>query len=145
MRLTPHGDLLVTQPRAGQVTLLHADSNGDGHADAAQVLLTGLDRPHGVELLDGWLYVAESGAVARVRFDSVRRAVRGSIERIVTGIPAGGNHWTRTLRVGPDGWMYLSIGSSCNVCEETHPSASCDATVPSRRESGGGVCIRFAQ
>src|SRR5262249_54822395 len=37
---------------------------------------------------------------------------------IVTGLPAGGNHWTRTLRVGPDDRLYVSIGSSCNVCRE---------------------------
>ncbi|HET7294239.1 MAG TPA: PQQ-dependent sugar dehydrogenase, partial [Vicinamibacteria bacterium] len=27
-------------------------------------------------------------------------------------------HWTRTIRFGPDGWLYASIGSSCNVCME---------------------------
>ena len=36
------------------------------------------------------------------------------------GLPEGG-HWTRSLRFGPDGWMYLSVGSSCNVCEEKDP------------------------
>jgi mono/diheme cytochrome c family protein len=47
--------------------------------------------------------------------------VTGAVERIVTGIPAGGNHWKRTLRVGPDGWLYVTVGSSCNVCEEEDP------------------------
>ena len=44
-----------------------------------------------------------------------------STQRIVTGLPEKGNHWTRTLRVGPDGRLYVSIGSSCNVCEEKDP------------------------
>ncbi len=47
-----------------------------------------------------------------------RATTSGAFERVVTGLPGGGNHWTRTLRFGPDGWMYVSIGSSCNVCVE---------------------------
>jgi glucose/arabinose dehydrogenase len=84
-------------------------------------LVEGLDRPHGLDLHDGWLYVAEGGAVGRLRFDPATRRTRGSYERVVSGLPSGGNHWSRTLRFGPDGWMYVSIGSSCNVCEEDDP------------------------
>jgi glucose/arabinose dehydrogenase len=40
---------------------------------------------------------------------------------VVDDIPSGGGHWTRTIRFGPDGWMYLSIGSSCNACIEDDP------------------------
>lgn len=35
------------------------------------------------------------------------------------GLPSGGGHWTRTLRFGPDGLLYVSIGSSCNACLES--------------------------
>lgn len=118
LRLTPAGDLLVSQPRSGQITLLGADADGDGAPDARVVLLEGLNRPHGLDLHDGWLYVGETDAVARVRFDPATRSVSGPVERVVRDLPAGGNHWTRTVRFGPDGWMYVSIGSSCNACEE---------------------------
>ncbi|MBI2561619.1 MAG: PQQ-dependent sugar dehydrogenase, partial [candidate division NC10 bacterium] len=30
-------------------------------------------------------------------------------------------HWTRTIAFGPDGKMYVSVGSSCNACEERDP------------------------
>ena len=76
------------------------------------------NRPHGLDLHDGWLYVAETDAIGRIRFDPSTGATSGAFERVVTGLPGGGNHWTRTLRFGPDGWMYVSIGSSCNVCVE---------------------------
>lgn len=118
LRITPAGDLLVSQPRSGRITLLGADSDRDGAPDVRLVLVEGLNRPHGLDLHDGWLYVGETDAVARVRFDPATRTVSGPIERVVTGIPHSGNHWTRTLRFGPDGWMYVSIGSSCNACEE---------------------------
>jgi len=37
----------------------------------------------------------------------------------VKSLPAGGGHWTRTVVFGPDGRMYVSVGSSCNVCRES--------------------------
>jgi glucose/arabinose dehydrogenase len=121
LRFTPAGDLLVSQPRRGIVLLLERDADGDGRADGRRVLLEGLDRPHGLDLHDGWLLVAEGSAIGRVRFDAATRSLSGAYAHVVTGLPNGGNHWTRTVRIGPDGWMYVAIGSSCNVCEETDP------------------------
>jgi len=118
MRLTPAGDLLVTTPRDGSIVWLGRDANRDGRPDGQRILLDGLNRPHGLELHDGWLYVGETDAVARIRFDVETGHVEGELERIVTGLPAEGSHWTRTVRIGPDGWLYVSVGSSCNVCEE---------------------------
>jgi glucose/arabinose dehydrogenase len=121
LRFTSAGDLLVSTPRSGRVLLVERDADGDDRADGVRVLLEGLDRPHGIDLHDGWLYVGETGAVARVRFDPEARRAEGALERVVTGLPTGGNHWTRTVRFGPDGWMYVSVGSSCNVCVESDP------------------------
>ncbi|MCG3169448.1 MAG: hypothetical protein CALGDGBN_00966 [Pseudomonadales bacterium] len=121
LRATAAGDLLLSQPRLGRVTLLARDADGDGQPDARHVLLEGLDRPHGMEIADGWLYVAESGAIGRVGFDESSGRITGDYQRIRSDLPAGGNHWSRTVRMGPDGWLYVSVGSSCNVCEEEHP------------------------
>jgi len=121
LRFTPAGDLLVSQPREGAILLLERDADGDGRSDGRRVLVDGLDRPHGLDLHDGWLYVGETDAIARVRFDPPTGTVSGELERVVTGLPGGGNHWSRTLRFGPDGGMYLHVGSSCNVCLEDDP------------------------
>ena len=118
LRFTSAGDLLVSQPREGRIVRLAADRDGDGRSDGQSVVLSGLNRPHGLELYGQWLYVAETDAVGRAPFDPASGSATGPFERVVTGIPGGGGHWTRTLRYGPDGWFYLSIGSSCNVCLE---------------------------
>lgn len=123
LRFTASGDLLVSVTRHGKVLLLERDADGDGRADGVRTLLQGLDRPHGIDLADGWLYVAETGAVRRVRFDAAARVVSGAPDT-VAALPAGGMHFTRTLRVGPDGALYVSAGSSCNVCIETDARAT---------------------
>lgn len=121
LRFTERGDLLVSTPRSGSVWLLARDEDQDGRADATSRLLDGLDRPHGLDFHDGWLYVAEGSAVGRVRYDADARRAEGRLEPVVTGLPSGENHWTRTVRFGPDGGMYVSVGSSCNVCIEESP------------------------
>jgi len=121
LRFTSAGDLLVSLPRSGKIVLLERDANGDGRPDGRRTLLEGLDRPNGMDFHGGWLYIAEAGAVARVHFDPELGQTQGPIERVVRNLPKGGNHWTRTLRFGPDGWMYVSVGSSCNVCVEDDP------------------------
>ncbi|TNE62360.1 MAG: sorbosone dehydrogenase family protein [Alphaproteobacteria bacterium] len=118
MRITGAGDLLVSSMREGNVILLHRDEDGDGKADGRTVLLTGLNVPHGLALYGEYLYVAETDRVVRAPFNAAARTV-GAIESVFEGLPAGGNHRTRTIGFGPDGWLYVTVGSSCNVCIET--------------------------
>ena len=121
MRLTSAGDLLVSRPRKGKITLLQADKNNDGHNDGKRTLLKGLARPQGMDIHAGWLYVAESNAIGRIQFDAASGTTSGDYQRILTGLGDAGNHWTKTLRVGPDGWLYVTSGSTCNACEEEDP------------------------
>ena len=121
LRPTAAGDLIATQPRGGQVLWLAADRNGDGASDARRVLLAKLDRPNGVDLHDGWLYVAEATAIGRARFDEVTGELTGPYEHIVTGLTADGGHWRKSLRFSPDGKLFLGLGSTCNVCVEKDP------------------------
>jgi glucose/arabinose dehydrogenase len=121
LRVTSTGDVLVSSPREGKVFLLERDRNADSRADSVRVLLDGLESPHGLALDSGWLYVAETDAVLRVKFDESQGTIGGAPERIIRGLPAGGNHWTKTVGVGPDGKLYVAGGSSCNVCIEDDP------------------------
>ena len=121
LEVTDRGDVLVSLPDAGTIVLLLRDDNGDGKADGQIELISDLTRPHGVDTNDGWLYIAEANAVGKIEFDSIKQTTSGRYKRIVTGLPLGGNHWTRTVKIGPDARLYVSIGSSCNVCIENDP------------------------
>jgi glucose/arabinose dehydrogenase len=116
MAVDPAGTLLVSEPSAGRVLAL-PDKNGDGKADRVQVVVTGLDQPHGLAFREGALYVAETGRVQRFAYDPA--AMKATQPTLLTRLPSGGGHWTRTVVFGPDGLMYVSVGSSCNVCRES--------------------------
>jgi glucose/arabinose dehydrogenase len=117
LALDPRGALLVSVPRAGRVLAL-PDDDRDGRADAAVPVVEGLDLPHGLAFQDGQLYVAETGRVLRFDYDPAARRVRGEPVVVVPDLPPRGGHWTRTIAVGPDRRLYVSVGSSCNNCEE---------------------------
>jgi glucose/arabinose dehydrogenase len=138
MVMTPDGDLIVSRTRADEVVLVERDRNGDGKADGVRVLLADVAGPHGLALHDGWLYVGENVAVGRIRFDSATGTAVGPYERILGGLTTDGNHRTKTVGFGPDGWLYLSQGSSCNVCIEKD---SRRATMMRTRPDGTGAEI----
>ena len=119
MTLDPSGTVLLSQPRQSRVVAL-PDANRDGHADRVVTVVEGLSRPHGLAFKDGALYVAETGRVLRFRYDPT--TFKASDHKpVVASIPSGGNHWTRTIAFAPDGRLFVSIGSSCNVCKESDP------------------------
>lgn len=120
MALGPDGAIYVSRPNAGEVVRL-MDANGDGAADSQTTVVEGLDRPHGLTFHDGWLYVANTGAVVRVRLDSSSGMKAMGRPATVARYSGGGGHWTRTVLFGSDGGMYVSIGSTCNICEERTP------------------------
>lgn len=118
MRWTAAGDLLVSIPRKGEIILIPHNSQDPHMGGVARTLISGLNRPHGLEIVDGALFIGETDAIAHIGFDEATGKTTGELTRIVTGLPGGGNHWTRTLRLGPDGFLYFHIGSSCNACIE---------------------------
>jgi glucose/arabinose dehydrogenase len=119
MAVDPAGTLLVSVPSQGRVVAL-PDRDGDGRSDAEVTVVGGLDRPHGLAFRNGDLYVAETGRVLRFHYDAQSmKATQPTV--LVPNLPAGGQHWTRTIAFGPDGRLYVSAGSSCNVCREQDP------------------------
>ncbi len=120
MVMTSKGDILLSVPPQGKIKLITQDANNDGRADTIKTLISGLKRPHGLMLHKGYLYIAEYNRVVRYAFNQTNATISSIPDVIVKGIPDDGDHKTRTLKRGPDGWLYLTIGSSCNICEEKH-------------------------
>lgn len=116
MYVTEQGDLLVTEPAKGHLLLIPYQK-----PQQQRVLISNLTKPHSMAVHDGYLYVAEENAIGRIPFNSKAGTTSGSYAHIIENIPAHSGHWTRTLKFGPDGLGYVSIGSSCNACIEKSP------------------------
>jgi len=116
MMLVKEEVLFVSVPNQGKIIALE-DKNNDKKADNATVFIEGLNNPHGIDFSDGWFYIAEEDKVIRVKDENNDlKADADSIQKL-TDLPSGAGHFTRTVRVKGD-LMYISAGSSCNVCIE---------------------------
>lgn len=114
MELAPDGDVFLSEPDAGKITLLH-----DGKAS---VFASGFDKPHGLALHDGALYVCDLIAVWRVALKDGKAGARTRITKDGFG-PLGG-HFSRDIAFDRDGALYVAIGSMSNIDEEAPPRAA---------------------
>jgi len=114
MVFSPGGVLLVGESGEGKVVAL-PDPKHAGKAARTATVLSGLNEPHGLAFYEGKLYVAENDKVRRYDWDEAN--LRASNPKTLTELPTGGGHSTRSI-VFHDGKMYVSAGSSCNVCIE---------------------------
>ena len=71
-----------------------------------------------------WLYLALTDRLLRFRYEPGEEAPHAKPEVLATfpdyglNYKYGGWHLTRTIAVGPNGKIYVSVGSSCNACVE---------------------------
>src|ERR1039458_8388922 len=116
MTLGSRGTVFVGSRRAREVYAL-LDHKGKGKADEVIAVATGLTFPNGVAFHDGALYVAGVNLV--VRFVDIATRLKSVPAPVVVNsqLPSDVHHGSRVVRFGPDGWLYISVGAPCNVCE----------------------------
>lgn len=112
-----NGTVYVTRRKLGDVVMLK-DTDGDGQADQQQVVA---NRPnmHGIALDGDTLYLVTIKELYRAQIKP--DGTLEPLERLASDLPDAGQHPNRTLVVGPDKQLYLSVGSTCNACAEDNP------------------------
>lgn len=118
LAVAPDGTVYVSRRDQGDVVMLR-DQNGDGQADGAGVIVANRAGTHGLAIHDGHLYLATVKELfkAPIRQDGLL----GPLEMLLGDLPDSGQHPNRTVSFGPDGMLYLSVGSTCNACNESNP------------------------
>jgi glucose/arabinose dehydrogenase len=114
----------ATIHKEGKVVAL-IDKNKDGASDEKKVFLENLSLPHGIDIYQDWVYVAENNKVIRVKDADSDGAPDSAPEKLLD-LPPLLEHWTRTVKIFPDPKdgvekMFVSIGSSCSACIESNP------------------------
>ncbi|MFI7547161.1 PQQ-dependent sugar dehydrogenase [Actinoplanes sp. NPDC049599] len=144
---SPDGRLLVSRPKYGDVLALTP-----GPADAApaqRTLVGGLTQPHGLAFAGSTLYLAESDRLDA--FAYAAGAVSG--RRVVAdGLPDAKSpdlrgayaHALKSVAVGKDGALYVSVGSTGNISAEDREAEPERATIL-RVPPGGGEPTVYAR
>jgi Raf kinase inhibitor-like YbhB/YbcL family protein len=117
LAVSQKGVVYATRRTVGDVIMLK-DGNNDGKADD---VVTVASRPnmHGIAF-DGnkvFLVTIHDVYTADVNEDGTF----GPLSRIIDDLPDAGQHANRTIKIGPDGMLYISVGSTCNECQEDNP------------------------
>jgi glucose/arabinose dehydrogenase len=118
LAIAKNGALYITRRDAGDVLLLN-DTNGDDKFDEMQTVVVNFKGVHGITIHEGWLYLCAIKKLARGRLN-VDGTV-GTLDTLINDLPDGGQHDNRTIAFGPDGKLYITVGSDCNDCKEINP------------------------
>jgi glucose/arabinose dehydrogenase len=144
---TPDRQLLVSRPKFGDVIAL---TPGTGEtAPAQRTLLSGLNQPHGLDFDGDTLYVAESDQVNAYTYSDGQVSGR---RIVVDGLPdakspdlrGAYSHALKSVAIGDDGSIYVSVGSTGNVSAEDREATPERATIL-RAPAGGGEPTTFAR
>ncbi|MBZ9936943.1 YbhB/YbcL family Raf kinase inhibitor-like protein [Mesorhizobium sp. BR1-1-16] len=128
------GRLYATRRSVGDVVLIE-DKDGDGHAETVRTVAS---RPgmHGIAFDGERVLLATVNDVYEAKVET--DGSFGPLHRIINDLPDAGQHANRTLAIGPDRMLYISVGSTCNACAEPNPE---NATILRAKPDGSSRTI----
>ncbi|MEP7156334.1 MAG: PQQ-dependent sugar dehydrogenase [Betaproteobacteria bacterium] len=85
-----------------------------------RTVIKGLTSPSGIAFRDGTLYVANRTSVVRFEKIEDRLDNPGAPVTVISGLPDKARHDAHAMNFGPDGKLYVAIGSPCDACEATN-------------------------
>jgi glucose/arabinose dehydrogenase len=97
--------------------------------------------PHSVAIREGEMLIAQTDGLYRAPYRPGQTSVPAETVILLAPLPGGGGHNSRTVAVGPDKRVYLSLGISGNCSDqyldESYPFEDRRGGVAVLREEGG--------
>src|SRR5262245_28454194 len=118
--VAPNGDVFVANQSAPGGVLALRDTNGDGKADqTAQFGITpgNTSTGNGIYFKSPYLYFAPNDRIERYFMSPDSLTPLSGPEVIVSGMPATGNHVTKTIVITESGSLFVGVGSSTDSCQ----------------------------
>ena len=104
---------------------------------APEVLVTLGDYPHSVAFRKNEILIARTDGLYRAPYLPGQKRLEPDDVKLLAALPGGGGHNSRTVAVGPDGRVYLSLGLSGN-CSDQY----LDESYPPDDRRGGIMVLR---
>ncbi len=116
-------DRMYVTSQNGNIYLL-SDENKDGRADKQSIFASGFIFPLGIAIRNstGDIYVSHQGVISILRDSNGDDSADDDIT-FVGDLPFG-EHQNDNLEFGPDGLLYIGVGSTCNACDDTNPRSA---------------------
>ena len=111
MNFLANGDLLIGS-RAGKIYRLEPPYT------RATILVELDDYPHSLAYRSGELLIAQTDGLYRAPYQPGQTSIEQDDIQLLAALPAGGGHNSRTVSIGPDRRVYLSLGISGNCSDE---------------------------
>ncbi|MBI3771814.1 MAG: PQQ-dependent sugar dehydrogenase [Gammaproteobacteria bacterium] len=102
-----------------------------------EVLLTVGGYPHSVALRNDEILIAKTSGLYRASYRPGQARIVPDSVSLLAALPGGGGHNSRTVAIGPDGRIYLSLGISSN-CSDQYLGAG----YPFDDQRGGVMVLR---
>jgi glucose/arabinose dehydrogenase len=116
LQFSPGGTLLVSNISGNSVYAL-PDKNNDGVADSVKTIITGENHVHGLAFYNGKLFIADVDKVVRYNWDENK--LTATLDKVLFPLPENNDHNNRSLEFSGDGKLFISLGSTCNICRES--------------------------
>jgi len=107
----------------GNVYILH-DEDKDGRADTRVTFASGFYFPLGVaiHIPTGDVYVSHQGKITVL--SDMDNDGKADVQKVFASDIPFGIHQNDNLKFGPDGWLYIGVGSACKSCYDTDPRSA---------------------
>ncbi len=111
MAFAGNGDLVIGS-KSGRVYRLPPPYT------SPEVLVSLDDYPHSVAFRQGEIFIARTHGVYRAPYQPGQKRIAPASVKLLARLPGGGGHSSRTVGVGPDGRVYVSLGIQGNCIDQ---------------------------
>ena len=124
IKVASNGDVFVVESYTGNIKVLR-DNDNDGKSDMEKIFAKGFNKPFGIDINNGFLYIADTDFVWKIPYIPGHLVQKSKAIKVTEPNALGDSsgHWTRNIAI-KENKMYIAIGSRGNIEIEEYPRAT---------------------
>ena len=111
IKVASNGDVFVVESYTGNIKVLR-DNDNDGKSDMEKIFAKGFNKPFGIDINNGFLYIADTDFVWKIPYIPGHLVQKSKAIKVTEPNALGDSsgHWTRNIAI-KENKMYIAIGS----------------------------------